>query len=347
MTENYEHYISRNIRKVYRRKLAAPGIYVILLAVLWFVTPLPSVIFPQEAKGFSSIEERYKEGEPYVSMNLTDLYFTGYISTLLGQTNGYYYYTLAEDKCMFVLLSPGTCEEGLPYIQELSVRAKVLARGEGYDRVSDLLADDLEWTAEGLKSKVSPYFLSEPACHRNFTMALGLLFGITGVYGIMMLLIYMMYILFPVISPPCRQLGRFGRASELLAQAEEELATLPQLATEDMFITEHYFIEIAASGIAIVPIQEILWIYKYSTLHKIFWFHLNIFYTLHITANKRLYIQCPKNIKSDIDGIIDYLAEANHGILVGFSEENRLKVRKIQQPKLQLGKLFAFLERRK
>ena len=93
-----------------------------------------------------------------------------------------------------------------------------------------------------------------------------------------------------------------------------------------MFITEHYFIETSKYGIAIVPIREIIWVYKHSTLHKFFLYHFSISYSLHITANKHLYIHCPKNIKSDIDGIMDYLAEANHDILVGFSEENRLSV---------------------
>ena len=125
-----------------------------------------------------------------------------------------------------------------------------------------------------------------------------------------------------------------------------EQPTLPQLATEDMFITEHYFIEIADFGIAVVPIQEIIWIYKYSTLHKLFWYHFNISYTLHITANRHLYLQCPKNRKSDIDGIIDYLAEANHNILVGFSEENRLKVQEIQGKPMKFEKLIAFLKKR-
>ena len=72
----------------------------------------------------------------------------------------------------------------------------------------------------------------------------------------------------------------------------------------------------------------------------------NISYTLHITANHHLYIQCPKNMKSDIDGIIDYLAEANHNILVGFNEENRLKVQKIQGTLFQLERLIAFFKKR-
>ena len=129
-------------------------------------------------------------------------------------------------------------------------------------------------------------------------------------------------------------------------EAEEELATLPQLATEDMFITEHYFIETSIYGNAIIPIDQIIWIYKYSTLHKFFWYHFSISYTLHISANKHLYIQCPKNIKSDIDGIMDYLAEANHNILVGFNEKNRLEVQKIQGTPMNFEKFIAFLKKR-
>ena len=119
-----------------------------------------------------------------------------------------------------------------------------------------------------------------------------------------------------------------------------------QLATEDMFITEHYFIETSIYGNAIIPIDQIIWIYKYSTLHKFFWYHFSISYTLHISANRHLYIQCPKNIKSDIDGIMDYLAEANHNILVGFNEKNRLEVQKIQGTPMNFEKFIAFLKKR-
>ena len=105
--------------------------------------------------------------------------------------------------------------------------------------------------------------------------------------------------------------------------ADEELSTLPQLTTEDMFITEHFFILLSTYQIAIVPIDQIVWIYKHSTLHQFFGKPINISYTMHITAHLNYYFNCPKNIKSDIDGIIDYLTEANHDIIVGFTEEKR------------------------
>lgn len=71
-------------------------------------------------------------------------------------------------------------------------------------------------------------------------------------------------------------------------------------------------------------------------------------YLLHTAyqCQQALYIQCPKNIKSDIDGIIDYLSEANHDILVGFNEKNRLKVQEIQGTPMHFEKFIAFLNKR-
>lgn len=321
MIENYEHYITRSIKSVYRRKLIAPLIYLLLLVMLWFVFPVSHLLFPQKLTDYEQIGSSFKRGNTHVEADLFDLYFTGYTNTHLGQTTGYYYYTLIDNKCIFVLLSPRSSEEGLPFIDHLKIRARIIEKGNAYQQLINSFAGDLSWTASGIKSKVSPYVLSEPAFHSVLSSLSILFFFASGLYALIVFIIYILYILFPVLSPPCRQLGRFGKTAELLAQAEEELATLPQLATEDMFITEHFFIEIADSGIAVVPIQAMIWIYKYSTLHKIFWYHFNISYTLHITTTRHMYIQCPKNIKSDIDGIIDYLAEANHNILVGFNEK--------------------------
>jgi hypothetical protein len=43
---------------------------------------------------------------------------------------------------------------------------------------------------------------------------------------------------------------------------------------------------------------------------------------------------------------MDYLAEAKHEILVGFSEENRLKVEEIQDDFKPLHKIMAFLSQK-
>ena len=283
----------------------------------------------------------------YAKASFEDLHFTGYTEKAWGKTKGYYYYTMFDDRCTIVLLSPGTCEQGIPYIEELTLRGKVLKGQEAYSEMLTYLSEDLEWTEDGLKKNISSFYFSEPDYHIVSTVLLFIVYFGTLAYALLSLILYMVYINFPFLSPTCQNLVVFSKhPRKVLEEAEEELATLPQLATEDMFITEHYFILTSPYGNAVVPINEILWIYKYSTLHKFLWYHFSISYTLNICADKHLYIHCPKNTKSDIDGIIDYLSFANPDILVGFTEENRLKIQEIQGKPFHIERWKAFLKRK-
>lgn len=346
MPENYEHYITKNIQAFYKRRLLAPIVYLFLLLILWFVFSLYAPLFPDSLSATDTLESAYRDGVEYVNTDLSDLNFTGYTENFLGTITGYYYYTMRGEECIIVLLSPGTSEQGLPSIENVSIRGRIIKESSNFEVLLNNLATDLNWTENGIRNKVSHYVLSEPGYNMFGNVVLYIIVFATCGYALICLVLFILYIKFPLLSPPCQDLALFGNPKKLLEQAEEELATLPQLATEDMFITEHFFIETSIYGNAIVPINEIVWIYKYSTLHKFLWYHFSISYTLHISANRHLYIQCPKNIKSDIDGIIDYLAEANHNILVGFSEKNRLKVQETQGTPMHIEKIIEFLNRR-
>lgn len=345
MPENYDHYISKNIKAFYKRRLAAPIIYLIVLILAWHFFSLSAVFSPDILPDDTSLETAFRSGKQYISTTLSDLKFTGYTQSIFGHTNGYYY-TMRDEECIIVLLSPNTSEEGLPSIEEVTIKGKISKGNENFDTLLSNLSTDLNWTENGIRNKVSSYYISEPGFNHVGNWILFAAIFITGIYALLCIVLSVIYMFFPVLSPACQDLALFGNPKKMLEQAEEELATLPQLATEDMFITEHFFIETSVYGNTIVPIDEIIWIYKYSTLHKFFWYHFSISYTLHISANKHLYIQCPKNIKSDIDGIIDYLSEANHDILVGFNEKNRLKVQEIQGTPMHFEKFIAFLNKR-
>lgn len=346
MIDNYEHYITKNIKAFYKRRLFSPIVYIILLTVLWFAFSLGDILSPIHIDDSVSFEAAYKDSDRYVKTTLKKLYFTGYTMKDGNDIKGYYYYCMRDKHCSIVLIAPSTCEEGLPSIDKLTVVGKIV-KGKGtYTQFVNKLSKDLSWDSKGLSDTITGCYLNEPEYHLKTTIFMFVFYFGTLIYAVISLIFYILCIRFPVLAPACQNLVVFGNPHKLLAEAEEELATLPQLATEDMFITEHYFIMTSPYGNAIVPIKEILWIYKYSTLHKILWYHFSISYTLHISANKHLYIHCPKNTKSDIDGIIDYLAEANHDILVGFSEENRLKVQAIQGKPLHVERLLAWKKKK-
>lgn len=344
VSERFNHYISRSIAGFYKRRMISPAIYLLILLALLLVSPTRSILFPRQLDGPIDPAALYQSRSHYVHIPLSQLRFTGYTRQMFGLTTGYYYYTIIDQKSYLVLLKPDTASQGLAQIDQVKVYAKIIKNPPSLDRIKIHLTEDLGESA-GIAGALSPYMISEADARGILHRILVLFIRLTGIYAVISLLLDLLYVFFPKLSTPVRRLGAYGDPWKLLAEAEEELATMPQLAAEDMFITEHFFIETSVYGVAIVPISEIKWIYKYSTLHRILWHHFSISYTLYIMATHRQTIHCPKNAKSDIDGVIDYLSEANPDILVGFTERNRLRMQWYLR-KLPLSDLIPFMRNR-
>lgn len=341
-----ENLIEKKIRSVYSKRLIAPLIYIVILVLIWLFTPVRSYVLPVHYDSVAAAIKVESAKNRCVEITLENLKFTGYIQTRFNVTSGYYYYTIVEDKCYLALLAPTACEEGNPQIDKIAVRAAVREVPDNVTAMYESIADTLGWSASGVQEIMPTVMFSQA----DISTIAGLLFMafvvITGIFAVISAISFLVYIIVPYMSPTGRMLGLFGRRKRLLAQATEELATLPQLATEDIYITENFFIAFTNKSVTVLPISEIVWVYKHSTLHKFLWYHFSISYTLHIVANKHIYVQLPKNMKSDIDGIIDYLAEANHDILVGFDEKNRVTVQKTLGINRFWGGFLAFLNHR-
>lgn len=80
----------------------------------------------------TKIADAYKNHHRYVRMTFTDLKFSGYTCETYGQTRGYYYYTTQKNNCGIILLTPHTCEEGLPTIDRLTVTSRIVKGKESY-----------------------------------------------------------------------------------------------------------------------------------------------------------------------------------------------------------------------
>ncbi len=342
MTDTLKDHIKKNISRYYRRRIIWPAAALAFLVILSFILPVRTFLFPESFAAGDSPRAFYNSDKTYVNCYLKGLYFTGYRKQLFGNTTGYYYYTMSGNDCIIVLLTGATCDQGTPSLDMASFDAKIEKNSPAEDKLLNYLARDLSWSGNGITKNIQPFLLSEPASTNALAVILRWLLLIFIVYASITLVLNIVYTLLPELAPPVQRLYVYGHPGKLLEQAENELSTLPQLATEDMYITQHFFIETSNYGIAIVPISAITWIYKYSTLHKFLWHVSAISYTLYITTNHHQVIRCPKNIKSDIDGVMDYLAEANHSILVGFNEKNREAARRMEDSHTVLERLKKF-----
>lgn len=204
MPDQFEHYITKNIKSFYKCRLLTPILYLIFLLVLWFVLSLSAPLFPDTLDAPDTLESTYRRHEEYISATLSDLKFTGYTQSFLGHISGYYYYTMRNDECIIVLLSPNTSEQGLPEIPQVSVRAKILHGSENFDELLNHLASDLNWTENGIHNKVSQYVLSEPDYNLLGNTLLYVVFFATGGYALICIVFFILYICFQFSRPRAR-----------------------------------------------------------------------------------------------------------------------------------------------
>ena len=76
------------------------------------------------------------------------------------------------DSCSIVLLSPSTCEEGLPSIDRVDAIGKIIKGKDNYSKLIVNLSHDIDWTSKGLSETVSNYYFSEPDYHLRSTIIL-------------------------------------------------------------------------------------------------------------------------------------------------------------------------------
>ena len=162
MIENYDHYITRNIRAFYKRRLFSPILYLLILLLLWIIFPLGEMLSPIPLKNASQLEDVYEAKKEYVTVTFENLTFTGYTTSRFGSTNGYWYYGEKDDVCYIVLLTPFTCVEGLPSIEKLTTTCRIVRHPKLYAQLLDALSADLEWTTDGLYNQLPTVFYSEP-----------------------------------------------------------------------------------------------------------------------------------------------------------------------------------------
>ena len=192
VSEKYKDYIKSNIIKCYKRKIIAPLVYLAFILLLIFISPIYSILNPNVLDSTKSIKEQYNRNG-YITAELKNLYFTGYTKEWLTGTEGYYYYTNVNDDCVIVLLTPDTCEQGKPIIEDVTIKGKIYKNSKTETELLNRLAKDLSWDEEGITSTLSSYNINEPATTGFLTWALIILALGSGIVSLIFVIIWIIH----------------------------------------------------------------------------------------------------------------------------------------------------------
>ena len=149
-----------------------------------------------------------------------------------------------------------------------------------------------------------------------------LLYVLTAVPSLFFLWQLMLFF-FPKLSRTYRRLNDYGDADEILKEAERELSDDWFFKHNDLALTPKYLFEFNGDETAIIPLTDVLWLFRYESLAYSFRERREqLHYNMRIVTITGDRFTLRNKQKEDLDGIMDLIVERYPNFFYGYSEEH-------------------------
>ena len=313
------------IRKNSVKHIIAYMIPLFVAFMLIYIIPYEDVFWPEVVYSSSEAANSLEDGAKYVYIKPEVIYYTGYDLKIGDKTKGSYYYELVDaNHCYFFLMEEATDTEEKSYKQS-GFLVKAEETDGLFDNMLEILSRDINWNYYDLKNITSSTIFVQ-ANHERWIYYVSFL-GLIVVAFVCMYVVCsnMIYCLEPYLHPAVRRIKKYVKYSN---DEDMELDIDYQLVSDvadagGMYITDKFFVHMGSFYIDIIPISEIVFVYKHSQRIGMPGAHFKLTYTVHILGKKRFKCSCPGKKKEDADLILDKFNEIYPEIINGYTEENK------------------------
>lgn len=318
--------ISGQIKKISLTNLIYPAVILSVVAVFFIILPFRGAFRPMHLDNIWESQNNTYENE-FVYTTVDNLYYTGYnVSRLFRQDYGYYY-AMKDEKCIFVLIPTDTKPK--ENITDYKIYGRIIPskNNNSYNRMISELAEDLNWSEAGLE-KVSGTYIVSAAEYHPFIYLFTFLLLLAGlILAAYLIVVNMRHYKRPETYPLCPHTDSADR-KRLIEKAEKELDDNFILNLNDLYLTEHFFIEFNKRKVIVLPLMRIVWGYRMGTInykisHKVPKY--NLFFTLKsgdtaVILNKS---------SEDTRLMLEAIRELNYGIILGYTDSKRKKAKEL------------------
>lgn len=318
--------ITNNLKKSVVRKMLLPVMLLLLCAVLYAPAgriPIKELLFPASIGQDEDLKALFEAGTEYVNAKVDTLYYSGCDYTRNGKTAGHFYYSLTNNFCRFYLIKTGSRELPSESISGAVLKGRIVDAGPLYEPLVDMVAKQLEWTADGLAELSDAYMVSTVDYWNWQQLAFLAAYLLCLAIGAVDFLILLFYLVFPLWTPSLRRLRKYGNQGALLSKAELEMKHLCQADAGGMYVTPGYFVNVDMLQTLVVPLEKTVWIYTLAQMHRFLGAGGKLSCTIHIVMEDGHIYECSKKRREDADAVLNAAAAGHGEILIGYSEENK------------------------
>lgn len=325
---NYKNILKR-IRIKNILNLFFPTVVLIMIIIFCINVPVTDVLRPLPVKSISDLANVYSGDITYVNITADNLYDTGVTYIRNGKTAGHYYYILDNNYCYIFLLSSKHINDyihkngaDISVLNDINIRAAIINSPKMLKSVIEHISRELSWTYTGISENTAEYIISEPDYPYLKNVIIFYIILFLTIMSAVFIIYSVVCICCPYLYKNVYKLHRYGNVKMHMRKAEKELNEKILFRKKDIFITENYIMDFSAGDFKIMPVNKIVWVYKFSSYHRIIRYkNRKITYTLCLYGEHNVSLISPYRLKTDADRILSYLSLYYPDILFGYSRE--------------------------
>ena len=316
--------ISYYIRLQNALRLILPIVIAVLIVVFIRKFNIINLLFPVNVET-NDLEDNDYDSSIFVKLEIPEVTYTGFNYCVRGKEKGGYYYYFEENVCHFVILEKEAGSVPFPAKKtNVDVTGKISTNPENLHYIADIMAKQLKWNTADFAKICSPTIINEVQYNPYLSVATSIIILLLLSICAANVLLLIVGIIFPYVSLASMHRGNYITLKKMLKNAEGELRSSVIYHDNGMYITDNYFINISFKSVVLVPLDQIVWAYYHSVLHRNLLFKHTITYTLRLVTDKKLIFSAPNKNKPSCIEVLDLISTMYPEVLIGYTEENHL-----------------------
>lgn len=326
--------IYSHIRKVSFRHMIWPIFPIILAVSILVLVPFEEMLMPVRVSSTEEAIKAVEEGHTYIEVTIPRLIYSGYNHMKDSDVYGEYYYDLVNNSsCVFFMLEPSEAEDNQRVLYNVTKRVRVTETNGIFDNMLEMFSGVIDWTPEGVAGVTKPYILSELDYHYTIYMVTFVVAMVLLAYGVVLFVYNLIFVIAPwmsprIIYPKLQYEQKLFKINNFLEKVVKEMEEA-KVCEGDMYITDHFFVNVSKSEFCIIPIDKIRFAYEHSTLKSFLGMHLDVTYTLHLKCTNIVRYHITKKTLEQANIVLEYFKENEPNILIGYTNENKALAKEI------------------
>ena len=202
--------LNRHIRKISLKNSLIVFFPFLIMMIALFVLPFEKVLYPLEINYTTDIDRAFENGDEYITVTFPEIHYTGYTLRSSSKIKGYYYYYIANERIVFLLVSNYNCHG-----QEKLTNYTCTGRLTGWDKdlreVMNNYSHDLNFSITGLSSITYNCIINECKYHFYFYLYLLIYIGVISLLILTFIIYNIIIMIMPELHP---SYGKFRKITK-------------------------------------------------------------------------------------------------------------------------------------